>query len=433
MLLILPEKKLFLPYNLSHPAQINIYRHSKPELKARKALNVKTKIRLNLKSNIAMKNNQIFTSILLLAFTSFISNQLCAQSASPWSQNSTSIWNTNLNTNVGIGTSTPTHARLQFGNQLGNLVTFYANAEGKAYGFGLYDHNLVAYIPPTAADRFSIRANGYNGDEKFVVTGEGNVGLGGINPTQARLQFDNAMGNKVCLFSDNTSNGYGFGLNNRNLVAYIPDIAGGTRFSIRTNNSTGVEKFQVYSDGTVSTGNRILVGLIGTAGYSLLHFKNGTITTGAVIRSSLGDSDLSNAPLILHSSTLSYINEGGPRMFITTTGNVGIGTTNPTHTLSVNGTIQAKEIRVETGWADYVFASDFTLRPLTEVETYISQHKHLPDVTSAADIQQNGLQVGKQMTEMMQKVEELTLYLIDLKKENDVLKTRVVNLEQSLK
>jgi hypothetical protein len=131
---------------------------------------------------------------------------------------------------------------------------------------------------------------------------------------------------------------------------------------------------------------------------------------------------------------------GTVNLTVNSIGNVGIGTTNPTYKLSVNGTIQAKEIRVETGWADYVFAPGFTLRPLSEVETYINQNQHLPDVTSAAEIQKDGLQVGKQMTEMMQKIEELTLYVIDLKKENtniqkenEALKMRIGKLELSRK
>jgi hypothetical protein len=307
----------------------------------------------------AMKKNQAITLTLLFVCTLFTSNQMHAQ----WSQNSTSIWNSNLNANVGIGTSTP---------------------------------------------------------------------------TSAKLQFANVAGNKICLFSDNATQGSGFGINNYNLVAYIPDFPN-QRFSVRLNSYTGAEKFIVNREGTVATGSRIFVGQLGTenGGYSLIHFKNGTSVTGGVVRASVGSSDAGDAPLGLQASTLSFVNSGGFRFYINTAGNVGIGTTNPTYKLSVNGSIQAKEIRVETGWADFVFAPEYALRPLSEVESYICQNRHLPDVTPASEIQKDGLQVGKQMTEMMQKIEELTLYLIDLKKENTniqqenaALKTRIEKLEK---
>ena len=112
-------------------------------------------------------------------------------------------------------------------------------------------------------------------------------------------------------------------------------------------------------------------------------------------------------------------------------GGVGIGTANVAgFKLAVNGIIRAKEIRVQTGWADYVFADDYTLRPLDEVETFIKANKHLPDIQPAAEIQENGLDVAATTTKMMVKIEELTLYLIDLKKENDALKARVNALEK---
>ncbi|CAN5721157.1 hypothetical protein BH10BAC2_BH10BAC2_17840 [soil metagenome] len=95
------------------------------------------------------------------------------------------------------------------------------------------------------------------------------------------------------------------------------------------------------------------------------------------------------------------------------TGNVGIGTINPTYKLSVKGTIQAQEIRVETGWADYVFEEDYKLRSLDNVAAYIKQNKHLPGILSAKEIQENGLAVGEVQTKMMEKIEELTLYLIE--------------------
>ena len=93
-------------------------------------------------------------------------------------------------------------------------------------------------------------------------------------------------------------------------------------------------------------------------------------------------------------------------------GNVGIGTVTPSYKLSVNGNIRSKEVVVESGWADYVFHDDYKLRSLDEVEKYIATHKHLPNIPSAKAIDQEGLQLGDMQKRMMEKIEELTLYLI---------------------
>jgi hypothetical protein len=105
-----------------------------------------------------------------------------------------------------------------------------------------------------------------------------------------------------------------------------------------------------------------------------------------------------------------------------TTNNVGIGTNNPAYRLDVCGTIRAKEVRVSTGWCDYVFSDDYKLRSLGEVEQFIKTNKHLPDVTAGNQIETEGLEVGKVSAQMIKKIEELTLYVIDLQKQIDEIK-----------
>jgi hypothetical protein len=106
-------------------------------------------------------------------------------------------------------------------------------------------------------------------------------------------------------------------------------------------------------------------------------------------------------------------------------GNVGIGVLTPVNKLEVNGIIRANEVIVETGWADYVFQDDYKLKPLSEVEAFIKENKHLPSVPSAVKIQDKGAHVAELMTKMMEKIEELTLYSIEQKKEIDELKRRL--------
>jgi hypothetical protein len=91
--------------------------------------------------------------------------------------------------------------------------------------------------------------------------------------------------------------------------------------------------------------------------------------------------------------------------------------------LSVHGEIIAKEIKVQVSTpADYVFENDYTLMPLNQLETYIKENKHLPNIPSASKIIENGWEVGEMNNLMLEKIEELTLYVIDLKKEIEVLK-----------
>lgn len=97
---------------------------------------------------------------------------------------------------------------------------------------------------------------------------------------------------------------------------------------------------------------------------------------------------------------------------------VGINTAVPRETLSVNGNIRAKEIKVEVAnWPDYVFEADYTLSDLTALETFITQYKHLPKMPAAAEVAENGIALGQMNQLLLEKTEELTLYLIAQKKQ----------------
>jgi hypothetical protein len=115
---------------------------------------------------------------------------------------------------------------------------------------------------------------------------------------------------------------------------------------------------------------------------------------------------------------------------ITGAGNVGIGTLNPTQKLSVNGTVRAKEVIVDTGWSDYVFAEDYRLAPLEEVEAHIREKKHLPGIPTAQEVSEQGVSLGDMQARLLAKIEELTLHMIELKKENTALQQKVETLEQ---
>ncbi len=112
-------------------------------------------------------------------------------------------------------------------------------------------------------------------------------------------------------------------------------------------------------------------------------------------------------------------------------GNVGIGTTDPgSYELAVNGEILAKEIKVETGWSDFVFADNYQLMPLDKLEQHIKVNKSLPGIPTEKEVLENGVSLGEMQSKLLEKVEELTLYVIELKKENEELKTRISTLEK---
>ena len=107
---------------------------------------------------------------------------------------------------------------------------------------------------------------------------------------------------------------------------------------------------------------------------------------------------------------------------------VGIGTVSTFgYKLAVNGTIGAKEVKVElsSSWPDYVFKSDYMLPNLSEIEGYINTNKRLPDIPSDDEVKENGISLGEMNAKLLQKIEELTLYVIDLQKQVDSLKSQL--------
>jgi hypothetical protein len=96
--------------------------------------------------------------------------------------------------------------------------------------------------------------------------------------------------------------------------------------------------------------------------------------------------------------------------------------------LSVDGMILAREVRVSVSqsvWADYVFDKNYKLTPLADVETYYKKNHHLPEIPSAAEVEQNGVDITDMNKLLLQKVEELTIYLVEQQKQIDALKKQV--------
>jgi hypothetical protein len=113
------------------------------------------------------------------------------------------------------------------------------------------------------------------------------------------------------------------------------------------------------------------------------------------------------------------------------TGNVGIGTSAPGEfKLAVAGKIHATEIQVDAlPWPDFVFTPTYNLRTLAEVENFITQNQHLPDVPSQAQVAAEGISLGEMNAILLQKIEELTLYTIEQQKHIEQQNIRIECLE----
>ncbi|NAS32831.1 hypothetical protein GTQ40_17770 [Flavobacteriaceae bacterium R38] len=212
-----------------------------------------------------------------------------------------------------------------------------------------------------------------------------------------------------------------------------------------------------YNNGNIGIGNSNPIEKIHIEGNLLLDAYNQGNENGIFFREGFNNSNKYNLSILTNNNGGSspdalsinafdgvYFNTGSnsknTRMLIDRNGNVGIGTDNPgTWKLAVNGKIRAKEIKVETDWADYVFLKDYKLPSLQEVEKHIKEKGHLINIPSAKEVENNGVELGEINKLLLEKIEELTLYtiqqerkLIKQEERNKKLEARLIALEKKI-
>jgi len=311
--------------------------------------------------------------------------------------------------NVGIGTSTPSSI-LSLGGTVARTIQMERNTTASTAGQGLIISSGGAIVGTTAnlaggdltlksgistgtgtsAIRFLTATPGTSGsadrtpNEKMTILGNGNVGIGTTNPTRCKLQINNG---------DNTD------------AAILA---------------------------TSSAGNNLIVSSLNpTAQFSTV-FK---------LSHEFFDSERNNGYISFHrggnerGGFLEFGTDGSPRMWIDTYGKVGIGTTIPDALLTVNGTIHAKEVKIDLSgsFADYVFEKNYTLRPLNEVHSFIKVNGHLPEIPSAEEVNKNGIDVADMQVKLLKKIEELTLYAIEQQEKSIDQQKRIEALEKELR
>jgi hypothetical protein len=174
---------------------------------------------------------------------------------------------------------------------------------------------------------------------------------------------------------------------------------------------------------------------IGTSSPAALLELRDSETTGAAMRiyktGQLKMQVWENGGLGVGTSLTSWIPSNG--LFVD--GDVNIGRAHKTgYKLSVDGKIVSEEVLVELSedWPDYVFEPDYQLMPLTELKTVLDRQKHLPGIPSASDIQDNGgVHLGDMQTRLLKKIEELTLYVIELESKYRELENRIAACKNS--
>jgi len=146
---------------------------------------------------------------------------------------------------------------------------------------------------------------------------------------------------------------------------------------------------------------------------------NGSIKVRHVNGKHYQSSVLDNLYLNYNTGKDVYVGYGGQNSSVFVSGKIGIGTSAlGSHKLAVEGSIGAREISVEaSGWKDVVFEKDYKLRTLEEVESYIGENKHLPEIPSETEVLENGINLGELNAKLLQKIEEMTLYMIEINKE----------------
>jgi hypothetical protein len=306
-----------------------------------------------------------------------------------WQSSGNNIYNTNSG-NAGIGTNVPD-----------NLLTVGSDA---AIGTQLFKLRIQGMGVTDGSN--------YYGNYGGIVLHANNSYTGGAH----RYLITNALGaNKFAIIrSVDTSTDPALGTGGAitsGMADFVIDNSGNV--GIGTTNPSS--QLVIRGDGSTTSGAKILL----EEDYS----SNGQFFIQSA-RPSAGSS--ANRLAIGEASneflTIIGDSEGGGT---SSRGNVGIGITNPgDYKLNVSGKIRADEVVVNTGGADFVFESDYKLLELAEIERYIKENKRLPDIPSASEMQENGMNVSEMQTKLLQKIEELTLFIIKLNEKIEKLESR---------
>ncbi|MGY3793727.1 hypothetical protein [Aquimarina sp. 433] len=398
--------------------------------------------------------------------------------------------------NFGIGTSNPVEKlhvegsllldAYQLGNQKGLFFREGFSTSNK-YNLSIltYDDgdNSPDALDINAYDGIYFNTGSNSRNPRMTIKGNGNVGIGTTNPEE-KLQIKDLnttpivnitgkapnTGNDELVSEIRLSNLYDNLPGHRASIKAISDKSGSHgnvafqfNTSIWNGNHSEINALRIASNGNVGIGT--------TNPNSSLHIRNAN-GTGSLIVQGKQDATVGNSAEIILSTEHSTANNTSgtntgrkaiikavansnwgqntrlgfytssdissypvERMTVSPNGNVGIGTINTQgYKLGVKGKIAAEEVKVAlyNDWPDYVFEEDYHLPSLQEVEHHISEKGHLENIPSAAEVAENGIQLGEMNKKLLEKIEQLTLYMIEQNKKTEQLIKKSEMLQEEI-
>lgn len=327
---------------------------------------------------------------------------------------------------VGIGYNAPVNqlevnGRITVRHNVNTAGIWYNKSDNSFSNFmGNYNDTITGVYTATGS-----------GWQYFFDHKNARVGIRNASP-QAPLSFENAIGNKISLWGNASGAHYGMGIQGSLLQLYTDGTGSDIAFGYG-NSGTFTENVRITGDGKVGVGtNAPTEKMEIVTGQGAIGWKH-SYGTGNSISCRAGSFFLFGAtPATINSTGYALkINQGtNDGILLTTDGKILMGpilTGASGYLLNVAGKVIAEEVRVQlnAAWPDYVFADNYNLRPLSEVEQYIKQNKHLPEFKKATEIEKEGADLGETQRKLVEKVEELTLYVIELNKQIEELKKKV--------
>jgi hypothetical protein len=280
----------------------------------------------------------------------------------------------------------------------------------------------------------------HSGESSFEVTGDhrayfrGNVALATTTLNNEKLAIAGNAQWHVRMLDTNGGQNWRLGSSGNAWAA------GGGKFIISNSDNSSEGSFAIDNQkrvgiGTVAPSTRLEIAGLGNSTVDLK--VNGRIQTGDSYNAG---GMWVNSPGTMFmgqqgASALGLYNNGAWRLIADNTGNIGIGTLSPDQKLTVKGKIHSEEVIVDLSVPapDYVFEQNYSLTPLDEVQAYIAQYKHLPEVPSAKEMEKDGVKVGEMEMILLKKIEELTLYQIESTKRLAELEARLKYFENQTK
>lgn len=239
----------------------------------------------------------------------------------------------------------------------------------------------------------------------------------------------------IATFDDNFAD-----INFRNTLQFIARNGKDIRFATSSDESAGSNKFVILNNGNVGIGDSNPLSKLSIAGndtqFNIKTESNlaGTLLTSGQSLHMVFDDNMAGTDYFSIRTKGATLATSTELFRITSNGNVGVGTASTgSHKLAVEGSIGAREIKVEaSGWSDFVFENDYELRTLEEIEKYIAENKHLPGIPSETEVIEDGINLGEMNAKLLQKIEELTLYLIEQNKKLEIANSNIAELKREV-